>query len=223
MFNNTRHRDGSVRARPALLIVLSLLLIIANACGGAPAARPEPTVESTVPPTLTTQATATTAPLAAATSERGAGDTLRLIYFQAPTILNPHLSAGTKDLSASRIVYEPLASFDKDGSLVPFLAAEIPSLENGGLAADGKSVTWKLKQGVKWADGEPFTAADVLFTYEYVSNPKVKSTSAASYTGIESIKVIDDYTVKINFKEVNPAWALPFTGVQGMIIPRHKF
>jgi len=126
-------------------------------------------------------------------------------------------------LSASRIVYEPLASFDKDGSLVPFLAAEIPSLENGGLAADGKSVTWKLKQGVKWADGEPFTAADVLFTYEYVSNPKVKSTSAASYTGIESIKVIDDYTVKINFKEVNPAWALPFTGVQGMIIPRHMF
>jgi len=223
MFNNTRRRDDKVRVRPALLIVLSLLLIITTACGGAPAARPEPAVEPTVPPTLISPVAATTAPLAAPTSERGAGDTLRMIYFQAPTILNPHLSAGTKDLSASRIVYEPLATFDKDGNLVPFLAAEIPSLENGGLAADGTSVTWKLKQGVKWADGEPFTADDVLFTYEYVSNPKVKSTSAASYTSIESIKVIDDYTVKINFKDVNPAWALPFTGVQGMIIPRHIF
>jgi peptide/nickel transport system substrate-binding protein len=223
MFNKTRHRDGDVCIRPALLIVLSLLVIITTACGGAPAARPELVVESTVPPTRTTQATARTAPVAAATSERGAGDTLRLIYFQAPTILNPHLSAGTKDLSASRIVYEPLASFDKDGNLVPFLAAEIPSLENGGLAADGTSVTWKLKHGVKWADGEPFTASDVLFTYEYVSNRKVKSTSAAAYAAIESINVIDDYTVKINFKQVNPAWALPFTGPQGAIIPHHIF
>jgi hypothetical protein len=53
---------------------------------------------------------------------------LRLLYWQAPTVVNPHLSIGTKDLSASRIVYEPLASFDKDGRLIPFLAAEIPSL-----------------------------------------------------------------------------------------------
>ncbi len=61
-------------------------------------------------------------------------DTLRLFYWQAPTIVNPHLSPGTKDLSASRLVYQPLASFDAKGELVPFLAAEIPSLENGGVA-----------------------------------------------------------------------------------------
>ncbi len=78
-------------------------------------------------------------------------DTLKLFYWQAPTILNPHLSTGTKDLSASRIVYEPLASFDSKGDLVPSLAAEIPSLENGGIAADGRSVVWKLKRNVKWA------------------------------------------------------------------------
>ncbi len=98
-------------------------------------------------------------------------DTLRLFYWQAPTIVNPHLSPGTKDLSASRIVYEPLASFDANGELIPFLAAEIPSLENGGVAVDGKSVTWTLKEGVKWADGTPFTADDVLFTYRYIINP----------------------------------------------------
>jgi peptide/nickel transport system substrate-binding protein len=97
------------------------------------------------------------------------GETLRLLYWQAPTIVNPHLSIGTKDLSASRIVYEPLASFDKDGRLIPLLAAEIPSLENGAVAADGRSVTWTLKKDVKWADGEPFTADDLLFTFQYAT------------------------------------------------------
>jgi peptide/nickel transport system substrate-binding protein len=91
------------------------------------------------------------------------------------------------------------------------------------VAADGRSVTWKLKQGVQWADGVPFTADDVLFTYEYVTNPDVASTSAANYAGIEQVEVVDDYTVTIHFEEPNPAWSLPFVGVQGMIIPHHIF
>ncbi|MBE7555087.1 MAG: peptide ABC transporter substrate-binding protein [Anaerolineales bacterium] len=201
--------------------LLAVLLLAVTACTG-PAAQPEVTTEPATSAIEAADPTEAVTPTQAA-SKRGSGDTLRLIYFQAPTIVNPHLSAGTKDLSASRIVYEPLASFDQDGNLVPFLAAEIPSLENGGVAADGRSVTWKLKQGVKWADGEPFTADDVLFTYEYVSNPEVKSTSAAVYGDIAEIEIIDDYTVKIVFKAVNPAWALPFTGPQGTIIPRHIF
>ncbi|MCZ6506983.1 MAG: peptide ABC transporter substrate-binding protein [Acidobacteria bacterium] len=154
---------------------------------------------------------------------RSEGGTLRLLYWQAPTIVNPHLSTGTKDLSASRIVYEPLASFDAKGELVPFLAAEIPSLENGGVAADGRSVTWRLKQGVKWADGTPFTANDVLFTYRYIINPDVGAASVASYDQVKSVQVIDDHTVKVEFHDVNPAWAQPFVGVKGMIIPEHIF
>src|SRR5215207_25163 len=102
-------------------------------------------------------------------------DTLRLLLWQAPTTLNPHLAPGVKDQTASRISYEPLASFSQAGELIPFLAGEIPSLKNGGVAPDGKSVTWKLKQGVKWSDGQPFTAKDVLFTYKYVTNPDVGS------------------------------------------------
>lgn len=152
-----------------------------------------------------------------------ASDTLKLLYWQAPTILNPHLAQGSKDFEASRITYEPLASFDKDGKLVPFLAAEIPSLENGGVAKDGKSVTWKLKQGVKWSDGKPFTAADVVFTYQFVSNSAVGATTSANYQAIKSVEAINDYTVKINFQEPNPAWSLPFIGSNGSIIPRHIF
>jgi len=149
--------------------------------------------------------------------------TLKLLYWQAPTILNPHLSTGFKDAEASRISLEPLASFDNEGNLVPFLAAEIPNTENGGVAADGKSVTWNLKQDVKWSDGQPFTAADVVFTYQFLSNPKVGATSAGAYQVVESVEAIDEYTVKINFKEVNPAWSLVFVGGEGMILPKHIY
>lgn len=150
-------------------------------------------------------------------------DELRLLLWQAPTTLNPHLASGIKDQTASRISYEPLASFDQAGTLVPFLAAEIPSLDNGGVAADGKSVTWKLKPDVAWSDGVPFTAKDVLFTYQFITNPDVGSSSATSYKTVESVEVIDDHTVKVSFKDVTPAWALPFVGVQGLIIPEHVF
>jgi peptide/nickel transport system substrate-binding protein len=156
-------------------------------------------------------------------AQQGQGGALRLLFWQAPTVVNPHLSIGSKDLTASRMVYEPLATFDKDGRLIPFLAAEIPSRENGGVAPDGRSVTWRLKKGVTWADGIPFTADDVLFTFEYASNPDVRATSRASYTAVERIEIIDDHGLTVHFKDVNPAWAVPFVGSNGMIIPRHLF
>ena len=82
-----------------------------------------------------------------------------------PTLLNPHFAVGTKDQEGSRIFYEPLAAWDPDGNLVPVLAAEIPDLENEGLARDGMSVTWKLKPDVLWHDGRPLTvcSADTDF------------------------------------------------------------
>ena len=192
-------------------ILLSIFVLVG--CG-APAATPPPTAEPT--------RAATEAPTGAVPA-RGQGETLILLYFQAPTIVNPHLSPGTKDLSASRITYEPLASFDKDSKLTPLLAAEVPSLENGQVAADGTSATWKLKKDVKWADGEPFTADDVLFTYQYIINPEVKSSSAGAYSEVESVEILDDYTVKVNFKQPTAAWYAPFVGPFGMIIPRHIF
>ena len=196
------------------LTVLLLSIFVLVGCG-APAATPLPTE------TESAQA-ATEAPTEAAPA-RAQGGTLTLLYFQAPTVVNPHLSPGTKDLSASRITYEPLASFDKDGKLVPILAAEIPSLENGQVGDDGLSVTWTLKQDVRWGDGEPFTADDVLFTYQYIMNPDVKSSSAGSYSDVDSVEALDDHTVKVNFKQPTAAWDTPFVGPFGMIIPRHIF
>ena len=200
----------------ALTVVLLLTFGLVGC--GAPAATLPPTAE----PTQVLTEAAVEAPTEAAPT-RGQGGTLTLLYFQAPTIVNPHLSVGDKDLAASRITYEPLANFDKDGNMIPLLAAEIPSLDNGELASDGTSVTWKLRQDVKWADGEPFTADDVLFTYEYVTNPDVKATSAAAYAEVNDVQVLDDYTVKITFKKPTTSWFTPFVSQLGMIIPRHIF
>ena len=155
-------------------------------------------------------------------TKRGGGGTLRLLWWQGPTLLNPHFATGTKDQDGSRLFYEPLAAWHPEGELVPILAAEVPTLENGGVAADGRSVTWRLKRGVSWHDGKPFTADDVVFNWEYVSDPATAAVSSGSYRNMRVDK-IDGHTVRITFTEPTPFWADAFVGGQGMIIPKHLF
>jgi peptide/nickel transport system substrate-binding protein len=155
-------------------------------------------------------------------TKRGGGGALKLIYWQAAVHLNPHYAGGTKDQDASRIFYEPLAGWDTDGNLVPFLAAEIPTRANGGLAADGRSVVWKLKRGVKWHDGRDFTADDVVFTAAYAGDPAAAMTTVATYKDIKVSKV-DSHTVRIDFPKPTPFWAEPLVGSSGLILPKHVF
>jgi peptide/nickel transport system substrate-binding protein len=156
-------------------------------------------------------------------SRRGGGGAVKILLWQAPTLLNPHFAVGTKDQIASRIFYEPLASYDPDGNLVPVLAAEIPSLQNGLLAKDGLSVTWRLKRNVVWHDGRPFTADDVVFNWEYVMDPATAATTAGNYRDIARIDRLDSHTVRIVFKNPSPFWSAAFCGGTGMIIPKHLF
>jgi len=192
----------------------------------APPAEASPT-EAEAEPTGAATAEATTAvaesPTAAAAGPgRGAGDLVRLLVWQAPTILNTHFSQGDKDGLAARLILEPLVNIMSDGTLQPVLAAEIPSLENGGVAADGKSVTWKLKEGVVWSDGEPFTAEDVKFTWEYATNPEVAATTFATYDAIAEVEVVDEYTITFKYADPNPAWFTAFSGsFQGAVLPKH--
>ncbi len=155
-------------------------------------------------------------------TKAGGGGPLKILLWQAPTLLNPHFAIGTKDQIASRIFFEPLAGWDKDGNLIPCLAAEIPTKANGSLAADGMSVIWKLKQGVKWHDGKPFTADDVVFTWAYAADLATAAYSTGSYKDI-TVEKIDDHTVKVLFKAPTPFWADPFVGSVGQILPKHHF
>ncbi|MCZ2134745.1 MAG: peptide ABC transporter substrate-binding protein [Burkholderiales bacterium] len=155
-------------------------------------------------------------------TKRGGGGTLKLLWWQGPTLLQPHFANGTKDQEGSRIFYEPLAIWDNEGNLVPVLAAEIPSRANGGLAADGKSVTWKLKRGVNWHDGKPFTADDVVFTWRYAKDPATAAVTIGVYQDIV-VEKVDSHTVKITFNKPTPFWATAFVSAEGMIIPKHLF
>jgi peptide/nickel transport system substrate-binding protein len=155
-------------------------------------------------------------------TKAGGGGTLKTLFWQAPTLLNPHFAVGTKDQEASRIFYEPLAAWDPDGNLVPVLAAEIPDIENGGVAADGTSVTWKLKKDVAWHDGHPFTADDVVFNQEYAADPATAATTIGTYQHLR-IEKVDPFTVRVRFAKPTPFWADPFVGQAGMIIPKHLF
>ncbi|HVH75594.1 MAG TPA: peptide ABC transporter substrate-binding protein [Stellaceae bacterium] len=152
----------------------------------------------------------------------GGGGTLKLLWWQSPTLLNPHFAVGTKDQDGSRIFYEPLASWNPDGNLVPTLAAEVPSVENDGLDKGLTWVVWKLKKGVKWHDGTPFTADDCVFSAAYAADPATAATTIGSYKDIKVSKV-DDYTVKIEFPKPTPFWADAFVGPRGMVIPKHLF
>ena len=156
-------------------------------------------------------------------TRRGGGGPLRTLWWQAPTLLNPHFATGTKDVDASRVFYEPLVGYDPDGNLVPALAAEIPSVANGGLARDGMSVTWRLKKNVAWHDGKPFTADDVIFTFEFVSDPATAAVTVGSYREVSKVDKVDSHTIKITFARPQPFWADAFCGNRGMIIPRHLF
>ena len=155
-------------------------------------------------------------------TRRGGGGPLKILYWQASTLLNPHFAVGTTNQDASRVFYEPLAGWAQDGTLHPILAAEIPSVQNGGLSADGRSVTWKLKRGVKWHDGQDFSADDVVFNWEYNRNPATATVSSGSYRDINVVKV-DDHTVRVEFPQPQPFWADAFVASRGMIIPRHIF
>ena len=148
---------------------------------------------------------------------------LKLLYSRIPTTLNPHLANGFQDFEAARIVYEPLATYEPNGDLVPVLASLLPTKENGGISQDGRTVTWRLKPDVRWSDGQPFTAVDVVFTYQFVSDPRVAAVTEQYYSDILKVEALDELTVRITFKEPNPSWALPFTGQNGMILPQHIF
>ena len=161
------------------------------------------------------------APSAFTPTKRGGGGRLRVLWWQAPTIANVHLSTGTKDNDASRVVNEPLISFNRDGEFMPILAEAIPSVENGGLSRDGTSVTWRLKKGVSWHDGKPFTADDVIFTWEYAADPATGAVTSGSYQNIKHIDRVDEHTVKVVFTEPTPFWYDAFCGVRGQILPKH--
>jgi peptide/nickel transport system substrate-binding protein len=152
----------------------------------------------------------------AAFAERGADGNVNVLYWQAPSTLNPYLSSGTKDVETASLILEGLGGFNEKGEVVARLADGVPTVENGGVAADLTSITWKLQPGLLWSDGTPVTSADAKFTWEYCTHPEGGCAQAARYEGITAIETPDDLTIVIKFSGPKPN---PYTAFVGGTSP----
>ena len=150
----------------------------------------------------------------------GVHETLTLLFWQAPSIANPYLSGGNKDTEAAALVLESLANYDENGELVPRLASSIPTVENGGVSDDMTTVTWKLKEGVLWSDGTPFTAEDAAFTYRYYC---ALPGGNCENEPIEDVAAIDDLTLQITFRAPQSYPYNSFVGAGGVILQKAQF
>ncbi len=209
-----------------LIALLAALALLAAACGGSDEASDDGASDDSVSTDDGTssdddgETTTTAAP--APEVEAGQGGDIQLLQWQAPSQANSLLSSGTKDLLAGSLVLEPLAETAPDGSIVLGLAAELPTIGNGGISEDLTQITWKLQEGVLWSDGTPFTSEDVVFTYEYCTN-EATGCSNESFTGVTSVVADDELTVTITFDEPAPFPFKPFTGYTSPVIQKAQF
>ncbi len=150
-------------------------------------------------------------------------DTVNILFWQAASSLNMYLSGGTKEFEAASLVIEPLARYDPDGLMVPWLVDEIPTVANGGISEDLTSITWTLRDDILWSDGSPFTAHDVVFTGEYCMHPETGCSVLSQFDGVDTIEALDDYTVKISFTGPKPFPYGPFVGYFTPILQKAQF
>ena len=147
-------------------------------------------------------------------------ETLTILYWQAPSIANPYLTGGTKDIDAATLVLEPLANYDEDAELVPRLAESIPTAANGGISEDLTTITWRLKDGVLWSDGSPLTAHDAEFTYEYAcSLPNANCDEG----NVRDVEAIDELTLVVTFDSPSPYPYTVFVGQGSYILQKAQF
>ncbi len=159
----------------------------------------------------------------AAMAERGSDGHLNIIYWQAPSTMNNYLSGGTKEMDAASMVLEPLARYDETGAIVPWLVDEVPTVANGGVSEDLKTITWKISEGITWSDGTALTSADVKFTWEYCTNPDGGCANSNYYEDVVSVDTPDALTAVVTFGVPKPFPYGPFVGGNTNIIQAAQF
>ena len=146
---------------------------------------------------------------------------LVLGFSQEPTVFNPLMPHIEVDEGVYYAMFDPLWDFDPKGELFPLLAAEVPTVANGGISADGKQWKVKLKEGVTWHDGKPFTAADVKETFDLLNDPDFRSFRTTGYKLMKNITVVSDTEITW---EMESTFA-PMAGILAstFIVPAHAF
>lgn len=214
LFANTIDRRRFMQASAALGVSASVASVVANSASAqsaTPAATPDGAVEPR-PATGTED------------QQRGAGDELKLLSYQAASVLAAHSGQGGKDFYPAALVSESPLVYNANGDLLPNLVVDVPSIENGLLSEDLLTATFTFQPELTWSDGEPVTANDLVFTWQWVTNPNNASVNIGIWETIESITAEDEKTAVVQFKGARVNWFDPFVGVsQGSLYPAHAF
>lgn len=149
------------------------------------------------------------------------GGTAVLAMVQEPGGMNQlfHDQSGAFLGGEAGWVVEPLFVALPDGTYEPRLAAEVPTVDNGGLSEDGRTVTYRLREEATWSDGEPFTADDIVFTFDVFDDPDSTALVPTDYQLVESVTAVDDHTVEVQMTEPNPA----YLALWKQVLPEHEF
>jgi peptide/nickel transport system substrate-binding protein len=147
-----------------------------------------------------------------------------IVIPEDPPSFNATVADTGYDALVMELVMLGLADIDHEGNVFPELAAELPTVQNGGVVIDEDAwtmdVTWKLRDDVSWADGEPVTVDDVIFTWDAITNPETGIwVPGVDYT--DSLEKIDDYTFVVHYNYVYPAYLTQFGGEQLVMWPAH--
>ncbi|MFO7546092.1 MAG: peptide ABC transporter substrate-binding protein [Trueperaceae bacterium] len=131
--------------------------------------------------------------------------------------MNPYTTTALITMQVVPAILEPLVGVDPDGNYYPILAREVPTVENGGVSDGGRTITWRLREGVTWSDGAPFTSDDVVFTAEAASTG-TDTVRAGAFEAVSSVEAVDDLTVTVRYQQYNSSYLDQF---QWGILPRH--
>lgn len=144
---------------------------------------------------------------ASACGRAGGGDAVRFNLAADPANLNPlflHQDAASVEQQVARLAFEPFIDLDPTGKPRPALLTTIPSRSNGGLSLDGRTITYRLRPGVRWSDGVPVTSADVIYTLHAILDPRNPVRSHEGYDLIDRATAPNAQTVVFHLKR---AWA----------------
>jgi peptide/nickel transport system substrate-binding protein len=138
-------------------------------------------------------------------------DLLIVGYDREPDVLNRFSTHILEDIEVP--VIEGLTITDEDMNVVPLLAEEVPTLENGGVVLrddGGMDVIWKIRPGITWHDGTPFTSADIAFTVAAINDPDYNPESTDGFDRITSVDTPDDLTAVVHYREIYAPYAIQF-------------
>jgi len=158
----------------------------------------------------------------AAYAQAAAPDTLRVALTQEPATLDPVVGTLAVETDVAQLLFSGLTRYDEKGHQIPDLAERVPTRANGGIAADGRTITYRLVRTARWHDGVPVTSADVKFTFDALMSSRNNVVDREPYDEMQRVETPDPYTVKIVLKR---PWAPAIQGfsdrIDGAIVPAH--